>query len=90
MPIILGSFWGHFWGHFGCPLFWSHFGVIFRCGVLSGHLVGEGLKLVGSLVGSLVGEGLKLVGSLVGSLVGKPVGGGAEQVWWCGPVGLGI
>ena len=49
--------------------------VIFRCGVLSGHLVGEGLKLVGSLVGSLVG---------------KPVGGAAEQVWWCGQVGLGI
>ena len=77
MPIILGSFWvptilGVI---FGVILGAHYFGVIFRCGVLSGHLVGEGLKLVGSLVGSLVG---------------KPVGGGAEQVWWCGQVGLGI
>ena len=47
-----------------------------RSGGLSGHLVGDALKLVGSLVGKPVGRAM--------------LGGGAEQAWWCGQVGLGI
>ena len=47
-----------------------------RSGGLSGHLVGDALRLVGSLVGKPVGMAM--------------LGGGAEQAWWCGQVGLGI